>query len=111
MQALQHRARHLLTLGHATGRCVRRPFVGIALGPGEMLQVGGKGKPLGARQRAHLLRVFDGLARLPHQEGDYRETGASGRIFEVKLIDETLVTLWTDHASSEVRIVRIEPAE
>lgn len=66
---------------------------------------------LPARQRSRLLRVFDSLARLPHQEGDYREPGASRRIYEVKLIDETLVTWWTDHAAKEVRIVRIEPVE
>ncbi len=66
---------------------------------------------LPARQRARLLRTFDSLARLPHQEGDYRETGSSKRIYEVKLIDETLVTWWTDHAAKEVCIVRIEPVE
>lgn len=66
---------------------------------------------LPARQRARLLRIFDSLSRLPHQEGDYRETGTSRRLYEVKLIDETLITWWTDHASKEVRIVRIEPVE
>ncbi len=66
---------------------------------------------LPARQRGRLLRTFDQLARRPHQEGDYREAGASARVYEVKLIDEILVTWWTDHAAKEVRIVRIEPVE
>lgn len=66
---------------------------------------------LSTRQRTCLLRVFDSLARLPHQEGDYREAGTSRRLYEVKLIDETLITWWTDHAAKEVCIVRIEPVE
>jgi len=66
---------------------------------------------LSLRRRNHLLRAFDSLARLPWQKGDYRESGASGRIYEIKLVGETLVTWWTDHAAKEVRIVRIEPVE
>ncbi|MBI2498131.1 MAG: hypothetical protein HYV75_09585 [Opitutae bacterium] len=66
---------------------------------------------LSLNQRKHLLREFDRLARLPYQIGDYRESGASGRIYEAKLADETLVTWWSDHAAKEVRIVRIELVE
>lgn len=66
---------------------------------------------LPTRQRARLLRIFDRLARLPHQAGDYREAGTSKRLYEVKLIDETLITWWTDHAAKEVCIVRIETVE
>lgn len=66
---------------------------------------------LPSNQRAQLLPAFDLLARQPHQKGDYREAGASGRIYEIKLVDETLVTWWTDHAAKEVRIVRIESVE
>jgi hypothetical protein len=63
------------------------------------------------RQRAKLLRVLDALTRRPNQPGDYQETGASGRIFEVTLADDLLLTWWTDHAVKEVRIVRIEFAD
>lgn len=66
---------------------------------------------LSAKQRNRLLRVFDQLARQPHQEGDYRELGASQRLYEVKLVGETLITWWTDHAAKEVCIVRVEPVE
>ncbi|MDI1250472.1 MAG: hypothetical protein PSV13_16550 [Lacunisphaera sp.] len=66
---------------------------------------------LPSNQRSQLLRAFDSLTRLPHQKGDYREAGASGRIYEIKLIDETLVTWWIDHAAKEVRIVRVESVE
>jgi hypothetical protein len=63
------------------------------------------------RHRASLMRLFEHLARHPSQPGDYQEFGASGRIYEIKLLDDMLVTWWTDHAEKEVRIVRIEPVE
>jgi hypothetical protein len=63
---------------------------------------------LPSRQRAKLLRLFDHLARFPHHTGDYQESGASGRIFEIKLVDDLLITWWNDPAEREVRIVRIE---
>ena len=66
---------------------------------------------LPARQREKLLRAFDRLARQPHQQGDYREAGASGRIYEVTLSGDLLLTWWVDHAVKEVRIVRIERVE
>lgn len=64
-----------------------------------------------ARQRARLLRIFDSLARRPHHEGDYLEIDLSRRPYEVKLIDDILITWWTDHAAKEICIVRIEPVE
>lgn len=60
------------------------------------------------RLRGKLLRVLDGLARRPNQPGDFQEAGASGRIYEVKLIGDLLLTWWVDHAAQEVRIFRIE---
>ena len=63
------------------------------------------------RQREKLLRELDRLARFPAQKGDYQEAGASGRIYEVKLSGDLLITGWADHAVKEVRIVRIERVE
>ena len=63
------------------------------------------------RQRAKLLRALNSLTRRPNQAGDYQEAGTSGRIYEVKLVDDLLLTWWTDHAAKEVRVVRIEPVE
>jgi hypothetical protein len=60
------------------------------------------------RQRSRLIRLFVHLTRHPSQPGDYQETGASGRIYELKLVDDMLVTWWTDHAEREVRIIRLE---
>ena len=63
---------------------------------------------LPAKRREKLLRICDHLARYPKQEGDFHESGTSGRIYEVTLHDDLLVTWWVDHAVREVRIVRIE---
>lgn len=63
------------------------------------------------RRREKLLRVLEHLARFPSQEGDYQETGTSGRLYEVQLSDDLLLTWWVDHAVREVRIVRIERIE
>ncbi len=66
---------------------------------------------LSARQREKLLRVLDMLAKYPTEGGDYQETGASGRSYEVRLCDDLLITWWVDHASREVRVVRLEHIE
>jgi hypothetical protein len=62
----------------------------------------------GVRERERLLQIFDGLARHPFEAGDFRESGLTGREYEVKLFDDLLVTWWADHAAREVRIVRLE---
>lgn len=51
MELAQLCAPNFVSRGHAFSRCVERLLVGFALGPGEMLQIGGKGEPLGAGQR------------------------------------------------------------
>lgn len=61
------------------------------------------------RRRGQLLRLFEAMIRQPNQAGDYQEVGISGRPYEVKLIDELILTWWVDHAAKEVRIIRIEP--
>ncbi len=66
---------------------------------------------LPARQRAKLLRVSDTLAKYPTEGGDYQETGASGRTYEVRLFDDLLLTWWVDHTVKEVRVVRLERIE
>ena len=63
---------------------------------------------LSSRHRAKLLRTLDILIRSPNQLGDYQETGTSGRVYEVTLVDDLLLTWWADHAIKEVRAVRTE---
>lgn len=63
---------------------------------------------LPAKSRLRLLRISDHLARFPRQTGDFQESGATGRVYEIKLFDDLLVPWWVDHAAREVRIVRLE---
>ncbi len=63
---------------------------------------------LPAKSRRKILRACEHLARYPRQPGDYREHDSTGRIFELKLFDDLLLTWWVDHATREVRVVRIE---
>jgi len=46
------------------------------------------------RQREKLLRVFDGTTHYPNTSGDYQEPGFSGRPYQVRLIDNLLLTWW-----------------
>jgi hypothetical protein len=67
------------------------------------------GLPVKTRQR--FLRACDHLIRNPRQAGDYQEPGTMGRIYQLKLVDDLLITWWVDHAAREVRIVRLERIE
>jgi hypothetical protein len=57
-----------------------------------------------------LLRMFDDLRKKPFRRGDFQESDADGRVNEVLLVDDWLVTFWTDHATREMRVVRLENA-
>jgi hypothetical protein len=54
------------------------------------------------------LEVFAGLAAGPSASGDYQEPGLAERKYEVRLVDDIIITWWTDHAAREVRVLRIE---
>jgi hypothetical protein len=62
----------------------------------------------GARRREQLLQHFAGLAANPFESGDYQEPGQAGRSYQVRLVDDLLITWWVDHAAREVRVLRIE---
>jgi hypothetical protein len=66
---------------------------------------------LNVRRRGKLLRAFDLLARVPAGHGDFQEFGESGHIYEIKLIDDMIITWWVDDAVREIRILRIERVE
>ncbi len=55
--------------------------------------------------------ALDGLRGLAHAPGDFRQTGEDGRIHEVHLLGEWLLTTWTDHAAREIRVVALEHAD
>jgi len=43
--------------------------------------------------------------------GDFQQRDTAGRLHEVALIYDWLVTYWTDHAVRELRIVNLEQVE
>ncbi|MCX6938786.1 MAG: hypothetical protein NTU80_13015 [Verrucomicrobia bacterium] len=52
--------------------------------------------------------ALDSLRGLAHSPGDLRQMGEDGRIHEVHLLGEWLLTTWTDHAAREIRVVALE---
>ena len=63
---------------------------------------------LSTRQRRRLLRGCERMTAYPHQMGDYQEVGVTGRIYQVTLVEDLLITWWADDAARELRIVRLE---
>ncbi|HEY8995374.1 MAG TPA: hypothetical protein VIM71_11970 [Lacunisphaera sp.] len=62
------------------------------------------------RQREKMETVLQRLAETPFREPDFREKSPAGRIYDVKCFDDVIVTYWLDHATKEVRIIRLETA-
>jgi hypothetical protein len=60
------------------------------------------------REREELLRIFQALADNPFEQGDYRPRTAAGREIQVKRFGPWLVTYWSDHPTSEVRVVEVQ---
>ncbi|MDR1280671.1 MAG: hypothetical protein LBK99_07590 [Opitutaceae bacterium] len=56
-------------------------------------------------------RLLDRIKAEPFWKGDLRESDTEGRIHEIVLDGDWLVTFWTDHAAREVRVVRIEEVD
>lgn len=64
---------------------------------------------LASRSDQHrLAAIFDGVKAAPFRRGDFQERDAQGRINEVLVIGNWLVTYWSDHAVRELRVVRVE---
>jgi hypothetical protein len=66
---------------------------------------------LAAAGRAKQRRIFQTLDEVkndPFREGDFQEMDATGRVHQVLLMDDWLITYWTDHGACEVRVVRLE---
>lgn len=62
-----------------------------------------------SRSGRHRFESFlDSLAKNPYQTGDFIDTDESGRPYDVKLMDDLVVTYWVDHLAKEVRIVDLE---
>ena len=66
---------------------------------------------LGATERRRVLGVLDRLKTDPFRLGDLRERDQTGRPNEVWLVEEWLVTFWSDHNVREIRVVNLERVE
>jgi len=63
-----------------------------------------------AERRWVLLRL-DELKKTPSREGDFKQRDESGRVNEVAVLGDWIVTFWTDHAVAEIRVVSLERVE
>jgi len=64
-----------------------------------------------AAERSRLLAVLDAVKAAPFRRGDFQQRDATERMNEVALLDEWLVTFWSDHAVAEIHVVNLEQVE
>lgn len=62
-------------------------------------------------QRQQISSFIDSLAGDPNRPGDYSEKDDSQRQMEIKVIGQSAITYWTDHAVREVEILDIRKAD
>ena len=55
--------------------------------------------------------ILDHLKAGPFRPGDLQERDAQGRICEILVVGDWIVTLWVDHAVREIRVLRLESVE
>lgn len=55
--------------------------------------------------------ILDNVKTMPFRPGDLQERDTHGRVNEVLVAGNWLVTYWPDHAVRELRIVRLERVE
>lgn len=58
-----------------------------------------------------LMVILDDVKAAPPGTADLQERDAEGRVNDVLVFGDWLVTYWVDHAVREVRIVRLEHVE
>jgi hypothetical protein len=63
------------------------------------------------RIRAKAEDIFSFLAKHPLTKGDFEERTPSGRLVQVKVFENLIVTYWADHAVRELRVLRCEVVE
>lgn len=63
------------------------------------------------RDQRELALILDDLKTAPFRPGDLQERDAQGRVNEVLVVGDWLVTYWPDHAVRELRVVRLERVE
>lgn len=65
----------------------------------------------GGRSKRRLLTLLEDLKAKPFRAGDYRQQDQDGRWHEVVLLNDWLVTFWSDHAVREIRVVNLQRVE
>jgi hypothetical protein len=61
-------------------------------------------------KQKRILRLLEQLQSDPFRQGEFQERDAAGRGNEVTLLEEWMVTFWSDHAAKEIRVLRLEHA-
>jgi len=61
--------------------------------------------------RRRLLALLDELKAAPLRAGDFQQRDSTGRLHEVALVGDWLITWWPDHAAAEIRVVGLERAD
>ena len=59
-------------------------------------------------QRYQALAAIQQLASFPMRQGDASIIGPDGRVCQLLLVDEVMLTYWVDDAVAELRIISIE---
>lgn len=60
------------------------------------------------RTRQKIEQMLIRLSSSPFATADFQENSPAGRTYDVRCIDDIIVTYWVDHAVKEVRILRLE---
>lgn len=55
--------------------------------------------------------ILDDLKAAPFRGGDLQERDAKGRLCEIVIGADWLVTFWVDHAVREIRVLRLESVD
>ena len=55
--------------------------------------------------------ILEGVKATPFRPGELQERDVQGRVHQVLVAEDWLVTYWPDHAARELRIVRLERVE
>lgn len=62
-------------------------------------------------ERNRLLMLLDNVKTGPFRRGDFQQRDATGRVNEVVLLGDWLVTFWSDHAATQIHVVNLEQVE
>lgn len=63
------------------------------------------------REQRILADSMEALNVDPFCVGDFQESDTQGRINEVALAGDWLITYWSDHAAREIRVIKLEYIE